>query len=154
MVVVGWLILTSPWIAMLRRVPSGAGFFDYAHVALGFAALALAVTYPLACVRATGWRLYFPWLSGNMAAVGRDVTGLARGTIPTAEGGGLFAMIEGLLLIALFVTAVTGAAWLLGQGSDAALTWRSVHILAARGFAGLIVLHVLAVASHLLDFVS
>lgn len=151
-VVVAWLILTSPWIAMLRRVPGGAGFFDYSHLVLGFVALALSITYPLACLRATGWRLYFPWLSGNMGAVGRDLAGLVRGTIPTAEGGGLFAMIEGLLLVALFVTAISGAAWFASRGGDAALAWRSVHIVSARGLAGLVVLHVLAVASHLLDF--
>jgi cytochrome b561 len=138
---------------MLRRIPSGAGFFDYAHVTIGFVALALSVSYPLACIKATGWRLYFPWLAGNMGGVGRDLAGLTRGTIPTAEGGGLFAMIEGLLLLALFITAVTGAAWFALQGTGTALAVRDFHIIAARGFAGLIVLHLLAVASHLLDFV-
>ena len=152
-VMLAWLIVTSPWVAMLRRIPSGAGFFDYAHVALGFVALPLSVTYALACVRAGGWRLYFPWASGGLGAVGRDVAGLLRGRIPSAEGGGLFATIEGLLLIALAVTAVTGAAWYLEQGSSAALAWREWHICAARGLAGLVVLHVVAVASHLLDFV-
>jgi cytochrome b561 len=48
---------------------------------------------------------------------------------------------------------VSGAAWVLNQGTDLALAWRAHHILAARTFAGLLVLHVLAVASHLVDFV-
>ncbi len=62
-------------------------------------------------------------------------------------------MVEGLLLVAFIVTAVSGAAWVLNQGTDLAMAWRAHHILAARTFAGLLVLHVLAVASHLLDFV-
>jgi hypothetical protein len=146
-----WLILTSPWVSMLRRVPSSAGLFDYAHVVLGLFAALLAVTYTIACTRDGGWRLYFPWLSGGLAFVGRDLSGLLRGAIPSAEGGGLYAMIEGLLLVALAVTAVTGAAWFALDGADAALAWRACHVLAARGLAGLIVLHILAVASHLLD---
>ena len=32
-----WLVATSPWVSMLRRIPANAGFFDYAHVALGLA---------------------------------------------------------------------------------------------------------------------
>ena len=150
--VVAWLVLTSPWVAMLRRVPAGAGFLDYAHVVLGFAGLLLAVTYPLSCVRAGGWRIYFPWVAGPLGPVGRDLAGLFRGRIPSAEGGGLYSLIEGLLLIAFAVAALTGAAWFLANGSDAALDWRACHIVAARCLVGLAVLHILAVASHLLDF--
>jgi cytochrome b561 len=151
-VVVAWLVLTSPWLAMLRRVPAGAGFFDYAHVALGFAGLLLAATYSFFCVKAGGWRTYFPWVAGPLGPVGRDLTGLFRGRIPTAEGGGLYSLIEGLLLIAFAATALTGAAWFLANGSDAALGWREFHIVAARCLIGLVVLHIVAVASHLLDF--
>ena len=34
-----WLVTTSPWVSMLRRVPASAGFFDYAHMVLGVVAL-------------------------------------------------------------------------------------------------------------------
>ena len=34
-----WLVLSSPWVSMLRRVPGDAGFFDYAHMILGAHAL-------------------------------------------------------------------------------------------------------------------
>jgi cytochrome b561 len=57
-----------------------------------------------------------------------------------------------LLLLALAVTAMTGAAWFIAHGSDAALGWRECHIVAARFLVGLAVLHILAVVSHLLDF--
>jgi hypothetical protein len=146
-----WLVFTSPWVAMLRRIPDGAGFFDYAHVALGFAGLVLAVIYTWACASGGGWRTYFPWAAGRSGAIVDDVRGLLRGRIPAAESGGLFAAIEGLLLVALLAVALTGAAWFLVQGSAEAVAWRGHHIIAARALIGLIVAHVLAVASHLLE---
>ena len=148
-----WLVATSPWVAMLAKVPKNAGLFDYAHIVAGFLAMLVGVSYTIMCVRDGGWRIYFPWASGHGGAVTRDLAGLLRGRMPSAEGGGLFAMIEGLLLVALLVAAVSGAAWVLNQGTDLAMAWRDHHILAARTFTGLLVLHVLAVASHLLDFV-
>jgi hypothetical protein len=148
-----WLILTSPWIAMLRRIPDGAGFLDHSHVALGFATMLLSLTYAYSCSRGGRWRLYFPWASGQLRIVGRDLAGLIRGRIPAAEGGGLFALIEGVLLLALLATALTGAAWFLAQGSSEALTWRGWHVLAARVLVATVLLHVVTVSLHLLDFV-
>lgn len=146
-----WLILTSPWIAMLRRMPGGAGFLDYAHVVVGALTLTLALPYALACLRGGRWRNHFPWLVGDVRPVARDVGGLLRGRLPSAEGGGLFAVIEGLLLAALLLVALTGAGWWFMQGSDAALAWREVHIVGARVLVGLIVAHVVAVATHLFE---
>jgi len=148
-----WLVITSPWIAMLRRIPSGAGWLDYAHVAVGLATLLLAVAYTWSCTREGRWRLYFPLTPSQLGNVGRDLGGLLRGRIPGAEGGGLFGFIEGLLLLALLAAAATGAAWLLTQGSAESLGWREAHLLLARGFIGLLVLHVVTVSLHLLDFV-
>jgi cytochrome b561 len=148
-----WLVLTSPWIAMARRIPTGAGWLDYAHVSVGLATLLLAVAYTWSCTRAGRWRLYFPLTPAQLGNVGRDLGGLLRGRVPGAEGGGLFGFIEGLLLVALLLTAATGAAWFLAQGSAEALGWREVHLLSARGFIGLLVLHVVTVSLHLLDFV-
>lgn len=148
-----WLILTSPWISMLRRIPASASWLDWAHVGLGFIAAVLAVGYTATCSLGGRWRLYFPFLGGGMAAVARDLGGLARGRIPSAEGGGLFALIEGLLLVALVATAVTGAAWFFQQGADTVLAWRQWHLYAARGLAGLIVLHVVTVSLHLVDLI-
>jgi len=147
-----WLILTGPWVHMLRRIPASAGVLDYAHVVLGLAAAVLALTFTVSCTRRGRWRLYFPWLAGSPAQPMRELRGLLRGEVPTAEGGGLFAMIEGLLLLALLATAATGCAWLLVQGSAAAMDWRGYHMLAARGMIVLLVLHVVAASLHLLDF--
>lgn len=149
----GWLVATSPWIAMLRQVPAGAGWLDYAHVTFGFATLVLTASYAWTCSGEGPWRLYFPWTPARLDAVLRDGARLVRGRIPAAEGGGLFGFIEGLLLAVLAATAVTGAGWFLAQGSAAALDWRAWHALAARGFGVLLVLHVAAVSLHLLDFI-
>jgi Prokaryotic cytochrome b561 len=148
-----WLIVTSPWIAMLRQVPRDAGLLDYGHVVLGFVTLLIAITYTIACTRAGRWRLYFPWQAGQFGAVGRDLGGLLRGRVPAAEGGGLFGLIEGLLLVLLVATATTGAIWFATQGTADALAWRSQHIFAARGLVGCLVLHVITVSLHLIDFV-
>ena len=147
-----WLILSSPWVSMLRRIPSGAGWLDYAHVALGFLALVVGATYAWSCARGGRWRLYFPCAPSQFAGVGRDLAGLLRGRIPAAESGGFFGLIEGLLLALLLATAVTGAGWFLLQGSSDVLAWRECHILAARGLVALLVLHVVTVSLHLLDF--
>ena len=147
-----WLIGTSPWVAMLRRVPASAGWLDRAHVVVGWAGLVLGFLYAAACLCGGGWRRLLPWNPDGIAGVGRDVAGLARGQVPSAEGVGLFSAIEGLLLLALLVAGVAGAGWFLAQGGDTALAWRSVHVVAARVLIGLVVLHVAAVASHLVDF--
>lgn len=148
-----WLILTSPWVTMLRRMRPDPGFLDHAHVALGMLTLAVSVTYLFDCIRAGRWRLYFPWAAGRLGATASDLGGLLRGRIPAAEGGGLFGVIEGLTLACLVVTAMTGAAWFWTQGSTEALTWRDHHILAARVLVGTLLLHVATVSLHLLDFV-
>lgn len=150
-VLCAWLILTSPWLAMLRRIPAGAGFFEYAHVAVGLLAVAVAVPYAHACLRRGRWRSHFPWVAGEVRPLAHDLGALVRGRLPAAEGGGLFAVIEGLLLAILLLVAVTGVGWLVAQGSDAALDWRLAHVVGARLLIGLLVAHVVAVATHLLE---
>ena len=54
-----WLVTTSPWVSMLRRVPASAGFFDYAHMVLGVVALV---------------RRHFLWPSSSCAAGAGDST--------------------------------------------------------------------------------
>ena len=146
-----WLCFTSPWVAMLRRIPDSAGFFDYAHVVLGVLCLLLALPYAHACTRLGRWRTFFPWLAGEARPLARDLTGLCRGRLPVAEGGGLHAVIEGLLLAALLVVAISGAGWLLAQGTAASLDWRGVHVVGARVLIGLVLTHVVAVATHLFE---
>lgn len=147
----GWLILTSPWVAMLRRIPAEASWLDYAHVALGALTVLVAVAYTMACTLGGRWRTYFPWLSGNVKSLARDVRGLFDRKLPSAESGGLFVTIEGLLLVALLAVGLSGIAWWSMDGASEALAWRGVHVICARVLVGLIVAHVLAVASHLFE---
>jgi cytochrome b561 len=152
-VAVAWLLLTSRWVGMLRRIPHDAGFFTWAHVAVGFLALLLGLVYAYTCLRASRWQLYFPWAAGRLRAIGGDLAGLLRGRIPSADGGGLFAALEGLVLAALLATGLTGAAWFATQGTAHALAWRSHHVACAEVFTWLVIAHLVAVALHLVDFV-
>ena len=148
-----WLIASSPWLGMLRRVPANASWVDYTHVALGFVSLVLALTYTWSCVREARWRLYFPVVPPQSGGLRDDLAGLLRGRLPAAEGGGLFGLIEGLVLLALVLTALSGGAWFLAQGGTTALGWRAAHIHVAHWLIVLLVLHVVTVSLHLLDFV-
>jgi len=124
-----WLVATSPWVSMLRRIPGDAGFFDYAHVVVGWLALVCGVLYAVSVAGGGRLRQYLP---GRTAGIG--------------------GVIEGLLLLALLATALTGALWFFLQGSADAITWRSLHIYSARALIAVGVAHVVAVAAHLLDF--
>jgi len=148
-----WLILTSPWVHMLRRIPRNAGFLEYAHIAIGLVVLVLAVTFTVSCLQLGRWRHYFPWLTGNFSPIGRDVRGLFRGRIPSSEGSGLFGTIKGLLLASLLAAAVTGAGWLVFEGSAEAVHWRRYHIAAAQLMIVCYVLHIIAASLHLLEFI-
>ena len=148
-----WLVGTSPWLAMFTALPTPAGAFNLAHLILGFAALPLSLLFLAACTLGGGWRLYFPWLAGEFAQTGRDLAGLARGERPLSEGGGLFAALEGLLLVALLAAAATGAAWFLAQGSEAVVSLWQWHKLAARICTALLVLHITAAALHWVDLI-
>ena len=148
-----WLVCSSPWIGMYHRMPEDPDWINVSHVIVGFAALLLGGVYTAGCAQGGRWREYFPWVGGEVAAVGRDVAGLVRGRLPTVEGGGLLPAIEGLLLLALLAAGATGALWFFVQGSDTAVALRDAHIAAARTFAVLMLLHFVGVAVHLLDFV-
>lgn len=147
-----WLVGTSPWVSMLGKMPREPGFFTLAHVYVGLAALLLALAYLYDCVRGGGWRLNFPWASGELRSIGEDLRGMFRGRVPAAESGGLFGTLSGLTLVAFIAAGFTGAAWSWTEGTAAALDWRGSHLVSVRVFIALGFLHIVAVALHLLDF--
>ena len=146
-----WLVASSPWIGMYQALPETPGALNLSHIVLGLALLPLAVVYFAACTVGGRWRLYFPWAAGQFAGIGRDIAGMGQGQRPGSEGGGLFATIEGLLLLALLVTALTGALWFLVRDADSAIAWRGQHVVAARALVALMVAHVIAVSLHFVD---
>lgn len=148
-----WLLASSPWIGLYHALPEDPGLVDLAHVVLGLTLLPLGLVYFAACTAGGRWRLYFPWAAGQFGVLGADVAGVLKLQRPGSEGGGLFATIEGLLLIALLAAAASGTLWFATRGEDAAVLWRSHHIVAAHVFGGLLVAHVVAVSLHLLDLV-
>lgn len=152
-IVAGWLVFSSPWVELYKQLPADAGWITRLHVWLGWATLLLGLLYLAVCARGARWRMYFPWAGGQMGAVRRDVAGIFLGEVPSVEGGGLFALIEGLLLVALIAAGLTGALWFITEGTSAAVGWRDWHIVAARVAVALLVLHVVSVSLHLLDFV-
>lgn len=147
-----WLLASSPWLGMRRILPADPTFWDLAHVGVGLAAGALAVTYTLTQTAGGRWRTRFPWLTGRVAGMGRDLAGLARGRIPASDGEGLFPALKGLVLIFLLATVATGLGWLISDGSRAALDWRSWHLMLANVFGWLLLAHVVAGFAHLLEF--
>ncbi|HTN47796.1 MAG TPA: cytochrome b/b6 domain-containing protein [Burkholderiaceae bacterium] len=148
-----WLAASSPWLALYYRLPESPGAIDLSHVVIGLALLPITLLYFAACTLGGRWRLYFPWLAGQGGSVLTDIAGIFGGIRPGSEGGGLFAAIEGLLLLTLLVACVSGAFWFALQGSDAAVVARSAHRAVAHALIALLLAHVAAVALHLVDLV-
>ena len=95
----------------------------------------------------------FPWpraLARPSAVISRDYC-VARCRRRRVAGSS--ATSKGCCSWSLVTAGLSGVMWFLLQGSDAALTWRTLHIVLARILIAAGVLHVLAVASHLLDLV-
>lgn len=147
-----WLIATSPWIGMRRILPEHPTFWDLAHVWIGLATAVLAVTYLAANIVGGRWRQHWPWLLGRIGPAGRDLAGIFRGRIPQSGGDGLFPVIQGLTLLLLAATAVTGVGWLISEGSRAALAWREWHALAANAFGWCLLVHAIAGIAHVAEF--
>lgn len=148
-----WLVASSPWVELYRRLPPQAGWITHAHVWLGVAALALVPVYGALCLRCGRWRSLLPWAGGWISAVGRDLAGLARGRLPSSEGGGLLPLVQGLLLLAVAAAGITGALWIASAGTAEALDWRQWHIVAARAAALLLLLHLAGALINLLEFI-
>jgi len=147
-----WLILTSPWISMRRVVPESPTFWDWAHIGFGLVLALFALGYLITNLLDGRWRQHFPWAAGNLSEVRIDLAGIAKRRRPATGGAGLFSLVQGLLLILLLASALSGIGWLLADGARSALAWREWHIVIADTFAWLLVAHVLGSALHLLDF--
>jgi len=149
---VAWLIATSPWVHLYNRVPPSPSFWVWSHLVLGMLALVLALTFSLTCLAQGRLRQYFPWAFGRFRPLLADLRGLLRLQVPGNEGGGLFSVIKGLLLVALLATAITGALWLWTAGTREAVGWRAWHLESVKFLAGFLALHIVATIVHLIAF--
>ena len=149
---VAWLIATAPWVHLYNRVPPSPTFWVWSHLLLGVLVLVLAVTFTLSCLAQGRLRQYFPWAFGRFRPLLSDLKGLLRLKVPGNEGGGLFSVIKGLLLLALLATAITGALWWWTAGTREAVSWRGWHLDTVRYLAVFLALHILATIAHLISF--
>ncbi|WP_432395052.1 cytochrome b/b6 domain-containing protein [Shewanella glacialipiscicola] len=147
------LVCTSPWIMMLRRVPDNAGLWDYLHVYLGLACTGLGIIFLINNCLQSKWRQYFGWLVGDGMQLKQDIVGLVKGKFPIAGGKGLFSAIEGIGMLLLVATGLSGLIWLLFQGTATAIELRGYHQLFAQAFIGFLVVHLLLAISHIIDFI-
>ncbi|MFU8877496.1 MAG: cytochrome b/b6 domain-containing protein [Wenzhouxiangellaceae bacterium] len=145
------LIASRPWLTIRRVIPDDPGWVDVTHIVVGLALGPLALFY-LAWNCAQGrWRRHFPWLRGDFGPLLRDLAGLVRSRIPAADGSGLFPVIKGLTMLTLLAAAVTGWGWWATEGTREVIAWRDAHALVARVFVITLVLHIVAVAAHVLE---
>ncbi|MGL5359236.1 MAG: cytochrome b/b6 domain-containing protein, partial [Shewanella sp.] len=147
------LVCTSPWIFMGRSLRSNASTFDYLHVYLGLVCTLLSVAFLLRNSLQGKWRLYFAWLVGDWAQLGQDCRGLLKGKLPVAGGKGLFSTVEGIGLLLLLATGLSGVVWFVYQGTPLAMAWRGYHQGLAQAFMGFLVVHILLAVSHVLEFI-
>ncbi len=150
--ILAWLILSSPWVHLYNRLPDSPGLMVGAHLVLGLLALLLGLAFVLTTALQGRLSQYFPWALARFRPLGRDLVGLVRLNLPSNEGAGLFSVIKGLLLLALLATGLTGVFWLLNTWSHDAVIWREWHIVCARILIGMVVAHILATLVHLFDF--
>jgi len=151
--ILAWLIFSSPWVHLYNRLPDSPGLVVLAHLVLGLVALVLGLGFVLTTALQGRLSQYFPWLLARFKPLGRDLAGLIRGKLPSNEGAGLFSIIKGLLLLALLATGLSGFFWLVNVGGQDAVTWREWHIVCARVLIGMLVAHILATLVHLFDFI-
>lgn len=151
-VLLAWLVATSPWVHLYNRIPPSPTVWVWSHLVLGVLVLVLSLSFTLTCLAGGRLRHYFPWAVGRFRPLLSDLAGLLRLRIPGNEGGGLFSIIKGLLLLALLATAITGALWLWTAGTRDAVAWRGWHLDSVRVLVVFLVLHILATVAHIIDF--
>ncbi|GGI70552.1 cytochrome b/b6 domain-containing protein [Shewanella gelidii] len=148
-----YLIITSNWILIGRALRDNASIWDTSHVYLGLVTAVLSTTFLIRnCIRGK-WRQYFTWLAGDFSQVKQDIIGCAKGKIPVAGGKGLYSVLEGIGMLLLFATGLTGTFWFLAQGTADAMLWRGYHVAFAQGFIGFLILHFICACLHVADFI-
>ncbi|MGL5668946.1 MAG: cytochrome b/b6 domain-containing protein [Shewanella sp.] len=147
------LVCTSPWIFIGRSLRANASTWDYLHVYLGLICAVLGSLFLLRNTLQGKWHQYFAWLVGDWGQLAQDIKGLFKGKLPVAGGKGLFSTVEGIGMLLLVATGVTGAIWFIYQGTPLAMTWRGYHQICADFFIGFLVVHLVLAATHIIEFI-
>lgn len=144
------LILSSPWLFMARRLMTNSHWINSIHVYLGLVITFFSILF-LFCHCINGyWRQFFPWVKGDIKPLISDLAGLFKGQLPIAGGKGLFSCIEGLGMLTLVATGLTGSMWFFNQGTADAMLWREIHQHFALGLMVYLGIHILCALSHVL----
>lgn len=149
-----YLIFTSPWVFMARKLMPKTTWWNTAHVYLGLFTALLSLFFIISNLSHGKWKLFFPWLCADIKPLLTDIFNIFKGRMPMSGGCGLFSCIEGLGLIALFGTGLTGTFWFFTQGTADALFWRGIHINFAMGFIVYFIIHIICALSHLIEFLK
>lgn len=147
------LVCTSPWIFMGRSLRNTASFWDYLHVYLGLVSTVLGLLFLLRNTLQGKWHQYFGWLVGDWAQLKQDIAGLTKGKLPVAGGKGLFSVVEGIGMLLLVATGLTGVVWFVYQGTPTAMEWRGYHLICAQAFIGFLMVHIVLAATHIIEFI-
>lgn len=147
------LVCTSPWIFIGRSLRSHASIWDYLHVYLGLFCAFLGGLFLVRNTLQGKWHLYFGWLMGDWAQLKQDIVGITRGKLPVAGGKGLFSTVEGMGMLLLVATGLTGGVWFIYQDTAVAMEWRTYHQIFAQAFIAFLVIHIVLAATHIIEFI-
>ncbi|WP_144210784.1 cytochrome b/b6 domain-containing protein [Shewanella donghaensis] len=148
-----FLVVTSPWIIIGRRLRSNASIWDNLHVYVGLIAAVFGLLFLIKNVLNSHWRQFFPWLSLDFSQCVDEIKQLKHGKLPSSGGKGIFSVVEGIGLVLMALVSITGIVWFMTQGSSDALVWRKYHILFAQGFVGFLAIHIVFAMFHIIDMV-
>jgi len=141
LLVVSQLITSN--LVRLDQVGYGAAFSwgTWAHILPGLTLAAIMTIFVLVELFCRGLKDFYPYLWGNLAQLKSDVKQLARLKLPAAEPGGLPAVVQGLGLVLLCLTLLSGLAWYLLVQSNAGTAHAAVAVHEA--LTGLVVVYVI-----------
>lgn len=143
---------SSPFLLMGRRLRENASVWDVTHVYLGLLLVPLSILLLYYCLSGGRARQFFPLFAPS--GLISDLKGLVTGKLPKGGGSGLFSLLEGVCVLLLTATALTGFGWFLTEGGTEALSWRGWHKDLGLAFFIALIMHLLAAVSHLLDFLK
>jgi len=83
------------------------------HIITGLSVIPLALIFLAAVIRQRGFKYYFPYLTGDLSQLNKDIKLLMKFQLPEPAACGLATTVQGLGLGALFLVLLSGLAWFL-----------------------------------------